>query len=128
MESPAVPTGFQVFVGQFRCPNYLPKLKKNWNKKHITNHQCSCVYQLLFNISETLSDRNWAWTQNHLVRKQTLSKLAKWLIKWLSTSLTKWLSVRLQTKWFWVRVQLQSLKLQISRLLRERSSLTFRKL
>ena len=25
-------------------------------------------------------------------------------------SLAKWLSVRLQTKWFWVRVQLQSLK------------------
>ena len=24
-----------------------------------------------------------------------------------STSLTKWLSVRLRTKWFWVRVQLQ---------------------
>ena len=31
-------------------------------------------------------------------------------------------------KWFWVRVQLQSLKLQISRLLRARSSLTFRQL
>ena len=25
------------------------------------------------------------------------------------TSLAKWLSVRLRTKWFWVRVQLQSL-------------------
>ena len=32
-------------------------------------------------------------------------------------SLAKWLSVRLRTKWFWVRVQLQSLHLQISRLL-----------
>ena len=30
--------------------------------------------------------------------------------------------VRLRTKWFWVRVQLQSLHLQISRLLRARSS------
>ena len=39
--------------------------------------------------------------------------------------LAKWLSVRLRTKWFWVRVQLQSFKLQISRLLRARSSLTF---
>ena len=28
-------------------------------------------------------------------------------------SLAKWLSVRLQTTWLWVRVQLQSLKLQI---------------
>ena len=45
-----------------------------------------------------------------------------------STSLAKWLSVRLRTKWFWVRVQLQSLHLQISGLLRARSSLTFRQL
>ena len=34
-----------------------------------------------------------------------------------------WLSVRLRTKWFWVRIQLQSLKLQISCLLRARSFL-----
>ena len=43
-----------------------------------------------------LSDCNWTQTQNHLVRKQTFNHLAK-------------LSVRLRTKWFWVRVQLQSL-------------------
>ena len=36
------------------------------------------------------------------------------------------MSVRLWTKWLWVQVQLQSLKLHISRLLRARSSLTFR--
>ena len=30
------------------------------------------------------------------------------LVKWF---LAKWLSVRLRTKWFWVRVQLQSLLL-----------------
>ena len=27
---------------------------------------------------------------------------------WKSYSLAKWLSVRLRSKWFWVRVQLQS--------------------
>ena len=43
-------------------------------------------------------------------------------------SLAKWLSVRLRSKWLWVRVQLQSLKLQISRLFQARSSLTFRQL
>ena len=43
-------------------------------------------------------------------------------------SLTKWLSVRLWTKWWLVRAQLQSLKLQISRLLRAMTSLTFRQL
>ena len=45
-----------------------------------------------------LSDCNWIRTQNHLVRKRTLNRLAKWL------------SVCLQTKWFWLRVQLQLLK------------------
>ena len=46
----------------------------------------------------------------------------------IAFSLTKWLSVRLRTKWFWIRVQLQSLHLQISCLLQARSSLTFRQL
>ena len=50
----------------------------------------------------SLSDCNWTRTQNHLVRKQTLDQLAK---------LAKCLSVRLRTKWFLVRVQLQSLTL-----------------
>ena len=62
------------------------------------------------------SDCNWTRNHNHLVHKQTFNHLAKWL------------SVRLWTKWLWVRVQLQSLKLQISRLLQTRSSLTFRHL
>ena len=42
------------------------------------------------------------------------------------TSLAKWLSVGLLTKWLWIRITLLSLKLQIWRLLRARSSLTFR--
>ena len=42
--------------------------------------------------------------------------------------LAKWLSVVLWTKWLWVLVQLQLLKLQISRLLRARGSLTLRQL
>ena len=50
------------------------------------------------------------------------------LICTVQMSFAKWLSVHLRTKWFWVQVQLQSLKLQISRLLRARSSLTFRQL
>ena len=44
-------------------------------------------------------------TQNHLVHlvgKRTLNHLGKWL------------SVGLQTRWLWVRVPLQSLKLEIS--------------
>ena len=46
----------------------------------------------------------------------------------LEPTTTKWLSVRLRTKWLWVQFLLQSLKLQISRLLRARSSLKFRQL
>ena len=38
---------------------------------------------------------------------------------------SKWLSVRLQTKWLWVRIPLQSLKLHISRLFQTKISLTF---
>ena len=41
-------------------------------------------------------------------------------------SLAKWLSIRLRTKWLWVRISLLSLKLQMWRLHRARSSLTFR--
>ena len=40
--------------------------------------------------------------------------------------MAKWLSVRLRTKWLWVRIPLLPLKLQIWRLLRARSSLTLR--
>ena len=61
-------------------------------------------------------------THNHLVRKRTLHHLAK------SANLGKGLSVRLRTKWLWVRITLQSLKLQISRLFRARISLIFRQL
>ena len=52
-----------------------------------------------------MSDSDWTRTQNHLVRKRTLK-----------TSLAKWFSVRLRTKWFSIWLQMQSLKLQISRL------------
>ena len=72
-----------------------------------------------YEVKRPLSDCNGTRTHNHLVRKRTLKHLAK---------LAKWLSVRLRTKWLWVRVPLQSLNLQIWRLLRARSSLTFRQL
>ena len=68
---------------------------------------------ILLPIWSWLSDCNWTRTHKYLVRKRTLNHLAK---------------LSLQTKWLWVRVQLQSLKLQISRLFRVRISLTFRQL
>ena len=83
---------------------------------------CSSVHGLLVKkwlAMKNLSDYDRIRTHNYLIGKQTLNQLAK---------LAKWLSVRLPTKWLWVWIPLQSLKLQILRLLRERSSLTFRQL
>ena len=73
-------------------------------------------------VLNQLTDCSWTRTQDHLVRKRTLNHLAK------LANLAKWLSVRLQTKWSWVRFQLQSLKFQILRLLWGRCPLTFRQL
>ena len=46
----------------------------------------------------------------------------------LMASLANWMSVRLWTKWLWVRVPLQSLKLHVSWHFRARNSLTLRRL
>ena len=71
----------------------------------------------LFRITHIyISDCNGIRTKNHLVRKRTPNHL------------TKRFSVCSRTKWLWLRIALQSLKLQISRLFRARSSLTFRQL
>ena len=67
----------------------------------------------------SLNDRNVIRTHNQLVGKLTtqLNHLA---------ILVKWLSVRLQTKWLWVRIKLLSLKFQIWRLLLAMRFSTFR--
>ena len=85
---------------------------------------CNWTQVVLRIVSQAslIFDCNGTRTHNHLVRKRTLNHLAK------LASLAKWLSVLLRTKWLWVRVPLQSLNLQIWRLLRARSSLTFRQL
>ena len=73
--------------------------------------------------SEVLSDCSWTRTQTHLVRKRTLNHLSK-LTKWLS-----WVpSTYLRAVFFLSCHVLQSLKLQILRLLRARTFLTFRQL
>ena len=75
---------------------------------------CSCMVKDLF-------ENEVYMIEDILQRKSfTLDTLA---------SLAKWLSVRLRAKVLVVvRVQLQSLKLQISRLFQARSSFTFRQL
>ena len=60
--------------------------------KNIFTKREVCVYSLDFlGIFKVFSDCNMTRTQSHLVRKRTLNHLV---------SLTKWLSVRLRTKWF----------------------------
>ena len=46
----------------------------------------------------SLSDCNWTRTHNHLVYNRTVNHLVK------LASLAEWLSIRLWTKWLWVRV------------------------
>ena len=61
-------------------------------------------------------------TLKRLARRRKITKIE------LSQEPNVWpngLSVRLRTKWLWVRYPLQSLKRQISLLFRARSSLTF---
>ena len=65
----------------------------------------------------SISDSNVIWTHNHLVRKRTLKHLVK------PVRLAKWFSVRLRTKWLWVRIVLLLLKINIWCLLWARSSL-----
>ena len=76
-----------------------------------------------------LRDCNWTRTHNHLVHKQALNHLAK-LAKWLSCIVSTYLygafgCIRVSPLYSCLNVK-ALLKLQISRLLRARSSLTFR--
>ena len=82
--------------------------------------ECS-IYISMFGLSQSFSD-----TSNLpvLVDAQRLHENGKWIL--CVSDGAKWLSVRLQTKWLWNRFLL--LLLQISRLSRARSSLTFRQL
>ena len=86
---------------------------KVWNKdtrrstydfrSEYTLYSCLNVKELLARSRRhiwILGDSNGIQTLNDLVRKRTLNHLAK---------LAKWLSVRLQTKWLWVRISLLSL-------------------
>ena len=67
------------------------------------------------------------WHDKNIQSNALNRKVLRTQLKHLA-SLTKSLSGRLRTKWFCVRVQLHSLKLQILCLLQARSSLTFRQL
>ena len=90
-----------------------------------TLHICQNVKELLAPNRRdiwSLCHCNGTRTHNHLVRKRTLNHLVN------RASLPKWLNVRLRSKSSWVWVLFQSFNLQISRLFRARSFLTFRQI
>ena len=72
-----------------------------------TSYSCLNLKELLARNRRdiwSLSDCNGIRTHNLLFRKRILYRIAK---------LALWLSVSLRTEWLWVRISLQSLKLQI---------------
>ena len=71
-------------------------------------------------VSETRT-----WHDNKLQSNATYRLVLRTQLNCL-TSLAKWLSVCLRTKWLWVRIPLLSRDLQIWHLLQTRSSLIFR--
>ena len=74
-----------------------------------TFYSCMIVKELLARNRHdiwSLSDSNGIRTHNHLVHKRSLSRLTK------LTSLAKWLTTHLRTKWLWLRIPLKSLKLR----------------
>ena len=78
---------------------------------------------------ETLRDMTRTYSQMHRTNNYSEQSSIIWPVwtnGWVFFYELNGLNVRLQTKWFWVRLQLQALKLQILRLLRARSSFTFR--
>ena len=99
-----------------RTLNHLAKLT-NWLGSTVSTYLYG-GYECILHLSNTfmvhLSNAPYRW-----ILIAQLNHLA---------SLTKYLSVRLGTKWFWVRIPLLPLKLQIPCLFRETSSLTFRQL
>ena len=86
-------------------------------------YSCLIVKELLAQSRHEMIDSYLTW-QEHTV-KCTIEISTQNTAQSLG-QLGQWLGVRLQTKWFGVWVQLQSLKLQILRQFRVRSSLTFR--
>ena len=78
---------------------YVLAMSRTRFQSEFTLNRCLNVKELLVWSRREIwrwSDCTWTRTQNHLVLKRTLNHFAKWL------------SVRLTTRWFWVRVQLQS--------------------
>ena len=112
-----------------------------WNNFMLSRTKCLLNNKSLLNPLLTFICHFFEWRSSIPILGTWLSFWAKWLqlnsnpeLNFNTqpfdhqVSLVKRLRVRLRTKWFWVQVQLQSLTLQISCLLRARSSLTLRQL
>ena len=99
---------------QYRVSN------QNINNESNKTKQCQQFIKSNYPFHSTGLFKWQQWDSNPQPLRFPLNHLAK------LASLAKWLSVSLRSKWLWVRIPLLSLKLQIWRLLRARSSLTSR--
>ena len=98
---------------------------------HLNFRCCACFKQGVPWHSDNF--RVWIHSDMHMWHDKNIqSNATYWYVLKTQlnhfTSLAKWLSVHLWTKWLWVRVQLQTLELQILCLLWARSYLTFMQL
>ena len=67
--------------------SFISFWKSSKNSPHISLNFLSWFNNFSSTSNFRLSDCNWNWTQNHLIRNRTLKDLAK-LAKWLSCVLT----------------------------------------
>ena len=98
---------------------------------HLIFRYCPCFQQRVPWHSGSyrmwIHSRTRRWHDNNIHSNDLYREVLTAQLNHLA-NLGKCLSVHLQIKWLWVWIPLQSLKLQILRFFRTRSSLTFRQL
>ena len=90
---------------------------------HLLRLRRSLTFRQTLRVS--IHSETRTWQDNNIRSNAPYRKVLTAQLNHLA-NLAKWLSVRLRTKWLWARISMLSVKLQIWRLLRATSSLTFR--
>ena len=71
-------------------------------KLTVKNKKCKWILWSILTQKYRIASTNETGFKHHFYRLILLASW--WLIKTLKVSLTKWLSVRLRTKWLWIRI------------------------
>ena len=125
----------------FLTPNnkilpYYDKIRITWYRIFIArvfqsfNFSYFCFYSFKWLQRDSNLQTLSSYTNTQRLSQTDLNGRAVFweLICYYHATNTIWLTVCLQTKWLWIRIPLQSLKCQVSRLFRARSSLIYRQL